>query len=248
MKARGQAEEEGRGAGLRGGGAAALLRQLPNLLTLLRMLLTVPVIALLAEGRFGWALILFAVAGVSDALDGFLAKRFGWGSRLGAVLDPLADKFLLVSTYLVLGLQGWLPPWLVALVVLRDLVVLAGAAAYYLVVGPYRMAPSRISKLNTFAQILLALCVVLALAGLPFPPPLLGTLVAVVAGTTLWSGVDYVWTWSRKAVEAKRARRAAGEGGPPAPGQAPGEGPGRARGEAATEAGSPRGGEGDRRR
>ncbi len=183
------------------------LRLLPNLLTLTRIALTVPVLWLLTRQEFGWALVLFAVAGVTDALDGFLAKRFGWESRLGAVLDPLADKFLLVGTYLVLGLQGWLPLWLVGLVVLRDVVVLVGAGAYYVVVGPYRMAPSSASKLNTFVQILLALTVVLALAGLPLPGGLLEGLISVVAGTTLWSGVDYVWTWSRKALRARRERR-----------------------------------------
>ena len=99
------------------------MRHLPNLLTLLRLLLTLPIAWLLLSERFAAALWLFAVAGASDALDGFLARRFGWVSRVGSVLDPLADKLLLVTSYVCLGLSQVLPWWLTLLVLLLAICV-----------------------------------------------------------------------------------------------------------------------------
>jgi len=99
-------------------GQASAWRQLPNVLTALRLVLVPPILILLVESRYGIALALVIVAGISDALDGWLARRFGWQSRIGGILDPLADKLLLVGTYVTLGLLGHLPAWLVVLVVL----------------------------------------------------------------------------------------------------------------------------------
>ncbi|MDE2089174.1 MAG: CDP-alcohol phosphatidyltransferase family protein, partial [Gammaproteobacteria bacterium] len=107
-------------------------RDLPNLISVLRMLLVLPVVALLMTEHYREALLLFGLAGLSDALDGFLAKRYGWTSRLGAVLDPLADKILLVSSYIALGWLRLLPLWLVAAVIVRDLVIVIGAAVYWI--------------------------------------------------------------------------------------------------------------------
>ena len=101
---------------------------IPNLITAFRFLLVPPVVLSLLNDRFGTALILFFIAGFSDALDGYLAKRNNWTSRIGALMDPLADKLLLVSCFVTLGWLGWIPVWLVALVVLRDLVIIGGAA------------------------------------------------------------------------------------------------------------------------
>src|SRR3990172_3309285 len=103
------------------------LKDIPNIISLLRMALVPPVVILLLNGYYGWALLVFVSAGLSDGLDGYLAKRFGWRSRLGAILDPLADKLLLVASYLTLGWLGQLPLWLVAVVVGRDIVIVAGA-------------------------------------------------------------------------------------------------------------------------
>ncbi len=173
-------------------------QDIPNLLTALRVLLVLPATWLMLEHRYGAALVVFGVAGLTDALDGFIARRFRWQSRLGAVLDPLADKLLAVSAYLVLGAQGVLPAWLVALVLARDLVIVAGSVAYHLRVERFDASPSLLSKLNTFLQIVLVLTAMAAQV-LPVPSPAMTALVWVVAATTLGSGLDYVWRWGRRA-------------------------------------------------
>lgn len=175
------------------------LRNLPNLISLARIFMVLPVVMLLAAQRYTAALVLFAVAGISDALDGFLAKRFGWTSRLGAILDPLADKALLVSTYLALGWLGLIPWWLVAVVIARDAVIVSGAVAYHFKIGRFETAPTALSKVNTFAQILLALSVVFGQGVMLLPPLWITVLVYLVLVTTIASGVGYVWTWGRRA-------------------------------------------------
>ncbi|MDX9740549.1 MAG: CDP-alcohol phosphatidyltransferase family protein [Gammaproteobacteria bacterium] len=177
---------------------------IPNIISVLRILLVLPTVAALANEMFGLALLLFAVAGVSDALDGYIAKRFHYESRLGTILDPLADKLLLVATYLVLAWLGLLPWWLTGAVVARDLLILAGAASFHLLIGEYEMEPTAISKLNTVAQIVLGLAVVLSAGVHALPEAALDWLVLLVLVTTVTSGIDYVWTWS---VRAWRARR-----------------------------------------
>jgi cardiolipin synthase len=174
-------------------------RDIPNLITGFRFLLVPPVVMLLVNERFGLALILFFVAGLSDGLDGYLAKRNNWTSRLGTLMDPLADKLLLVSCFVTLGWMGWIPLWLVALVVLRDLVIVGGAIVFHMRVEHIEAAPSIISKLNTFAQILLVLAVIFSRGIHELPAPWLDLVMYSVLATTLWSGFDYVWTWGRRA-------------------------------------------------
>lgn len=134
-------------------------RHIPNLISVCRILLVYPVIHLMLAGRFDWALGLFVVAGVSDAVDGFLAKHFHWQSRLGSYLDPVADKLLLISSYLALGWLDLVPFWLAGLVVLRDVVIFGGAVAYYFLLKPFEGQPLLISKLNTLCQLLLVFAV-----------------------------------------------------------------------------------------
>lgn len=165
--------------------------------------LAVPSAWLLLQESYTAALLIFLVAGISDALDGFLAKRFAWQSRLGSILDPLADKILLVTNYIVLGWMGWLPAWLVAAVISRDAIVVTGALAYHARVGRYEMAPSLASKLNTTVQIVLVVAVVASLGVVSLPAWLVSGLEYGVLITTVWSGVDYVWTWG---LQAHRAR------------------------------------------
>ncbi len=183
------------------------MHHLPNIITLLRILLVVPVVMLLLDARYAEALILFAVAGVSDGLDGFLARFFHWQSRLGSILDPLADKLLLVCAFLALGWQGLIPTPLVAVVLLRDLVIVLGALAFHLRFGRYEMSPSWLSKANTLCQILLVLTVVFAHSGLlvvPAMDTLIGALIDIVWLTTLVSGGHYVWVWGRRALQLSR--------------------------------------------
>lgn len=182
------------------------MRSLPNLITFLRILLVVPFVWALLHGGSGQALLLFAVAGASDGLDGFLAKRFGWTSRLGAVLDPVADKLLLLAAYLTLGWLGQLPTWLVGLVVLRDVVIVGGAVAYYRLFGEYDMEPLLLSKFNTVCQIGLAVLVLLLTWRHEAGDTLISAGSYLVAVTTLSSGVAYVWVWTRRALGQRRAR------------------------------------------
>ncbi|MBI3345314.1 MAG: CDP-alcohol phosphatidyltransferase family protein [Gammaproteobacteria bacterium] len=177
---------------------------IPNAISLGRILLVPPMVVLLLNEYYGAALVLFAVAGVSDALDGYLAKRYGWGSRLGSILDPLADKLLLVSAYLVLGWLGEIPLWLVMAVVGRDLVIVAGGVAYHYLIGSYELEPSLLSKLNTLAQIVLILAMLVTHSVLILPAWLVAALVYLVLVTTLLSGLSYVWTWGVRALRAKR--------------------------------------------
>ena len=171
---------------------------LPNLITLGR-LLTVPItVYLMMQSAYLAAFILFLLAGASDALDGYLAKRNNQTTELGAILDPLADKALLVGVYVTLGLQGNLPNWLVVLVVFRDVLIIGGVIVLFLVRLEVRMRPLIISKINTATQIGLA-AIVLAELGLTLN--IMGLVEAIVylAGfTTVISGASYVVSWSRQ--------------------------------------------------
>lgn len=181
------------------------VRDLPNVLTVLRMLLVAPLIWLLMTGRFGAALVLALVAGVSDWLDGWLARRFNWQTRFGGVLDPLADKLLMTATYAALAWLGELPGWLFGLVVARDLVIVTGGVLYHRLIEPFRAEPTRLSKLNTLCQVLLMWTVLTVLAGWTGGAALVDGLVAVVALTVVATMVQYVVLWGLRARRLGRA-------------------------------------------
>ncbi|MET0532817.1 MAG: CDP-alcohol phosphatidyltransferase family protein [Steroidobacter sp.] len=183
------------------------MRHIPNALCILRMLLVVPVAWLLSEGEYQLTLWLFAFAGLTDGLDGFLAKRFGWTSELGKILDPLADKILLVSVFITLAALGIVPVWLAATAVLRDVTITAGAISYNALYGYPNGRPTFISKINTGCQIVYLLLAVAAKAGNWAPDIALIVLGALVFVTTVVSGIDYVVTYTRKAIEASRQQR-----------------------------------------
>jgi cardiolipin synthase len=178
------------------------------MITVLRVIMVVPVGYLLLHERYGEALLLFAVAGLSDALDGYLAKRNGWTSWLGAVLDPLADKFLLMVSFLALGMLKLLPVWLVALVIARDVIIVAGATAYHFLIARTSADPTLLSKLNTFAQIVLVLCVVAEQAFARDWHALIRAMIFVVLATTLASGLAYVLGWTLRAIRTAKGRTA----------------------------------------
>lgn len=180
-------------------------RDLPNLISVLRIVLVVPVTLLLWQEHFTEALYLFAIAGFSDALDGYLAKRYGWTSWLGGLLDPLADKMLLVACYFTLGWQGLLPVWLVVAVLARDVIIVAGATAYHFFVARLEADPTLLSKINTLAQIVLVLAVVFNQAISISLQAFTDALIYIVACTTVLSGAWYVVSWSRRARRVTRA-------------------------------------------
>ena len=168
---------------------------LPNLITIARILLAPFIIWLIVSGEMLAAFIAFLVAGVSDGVDGFLAKRWSQITALGAHLDPLADKLLLVSIYVALGLGSHLPPWLVILVVSRDLLILGGLMVAWVLDRPMAIKPLLISKVNTTGQILLAGSVLGVLGlGLEFSRLIqLGSF--VVGALTVASGAVYLRDW-----------------------------------------------------
>ncbi len=151
------------------------------------------------HGDFGWALALFVIAGFSDGLDGYLAMRFDWHTRLGALLDPAADKLLVTGMFITLAYTQHIPVWLAAIVILRDVVIVGGATAYNFLVKPVPGEPTRISKLNTALQMLFLLFV-LSRAGFDWPDKITITVLgASILITVVISGVDYVWSWSSRA-------------------------------------------------
>ena len=175
------------------------LRHLPNLICLGRVALLWPILAALAVHAYGWAAVCFAIAGVSDLLDGGLAKRYGWTSELGKWLDPIADKFLLVTVFVVAAWAGLVPRWLTAVVVARDVMIALGALTYLAWLGPLEGKPTFASKLNTLVQ-LAYLLGVLMFKAIGFPTVgmlLLG--VWITLATSVLSGLGYVIEYSRRA-------------------------------------------------
>ena len=170
---------------------------IPNLITLGRIFLVPVVVWAIASNTMWFAFVLFLVAGVSDAVDGFLAKRFRMTTELGAYLDPLADKALIVSIYLTLGINGDIPRWLVILVVSRDILIVGGIILSWLLGNPLKIKPLWVSKLNTTAQIAFA-CVVLGSLGFKIAVPNLTlVLMGLVAVLTLLSIAAYLAEWVR---------------------------------------------------
>jgi cardiolipin synthase (CMP-forming) len=175
------------------------LSWLPNAISILRIALIAPILIFILQESFAWALALFWLAGFSDGLDGFLAKRFDWHTRLGALLDPVADKLLVAGLFITLAYTQDIPVWLAAVVIVRDVVIVAGATVYNFFVRPVEGEPTRVSKLNTALQLLFLLFVI-SHAGFGWPEPItLTVLGASVLVTVVISGVDYVWSWSRRA-------------------------------------------------
>jgi cardiolipin synthase len=167
------------------------LRQLPNLISVLRILLIVPIAVALAHDELLLTLALVVVAALSDAADGFLARRFGWQSELGSILDPTADKALLATVFVTLALQGAVPVWLAVCAVARDVVIVAGVLLYRLWSGPLRIRPTWVSKFNTLCQLVFIASVV-AHGRFAVPPDWALTLQgALVLVTVVISGLDY---------------------------------------------------------
>lgn len=180
------------------------LRQLPNAITGLRLVMAPLLPWLLLAGHYRSALGVALAAGLSDALDGFVAKRFGWQSRLGSLLDPIADKLMLGLAMIGLAWVGMLPAWLVALVLVRDAVIVTGAAAWWRLAGPYDGRPSPLGKVTTALQVGLVLLCLLELSGLVLPLQVRVQAVVAVGLVTFVSGLDYVIRYGVRAWRYKR--------------------------------------------
>lgn len=175
------------------------MRHLPNLICLIRLALVWPVAAALWAGKDLLALGLFMVAAASDGLDGYLAKRFNWTSELGKFLDPMADKLLLMTVFIEAAWLNIVPWWITAAAIARDVSIGLGALAFRIWVGPLRGRPTIISKINTAAQLLYLMGVMLNVA-VGFPPhEMLDALAWVTLVTIILSGYHYVATFTRRA-------------------------------------------------
>jgi cardiolipin synthase (CMP-forming) len=181
------------------------LRQLPNLISSVRILLVVPIAWELGHQHMIATLWLFAAAAVSDVVDGFLARHFGWQTELGGILDPVADKLMLATTFVMLAYLDMLPVWLAAAVIARDIVIVTGAVSYRVLLGPVAARPSPVSKLNSLCQVLLILLVI-GTREFSLPPLWVVIMGALVFVTTAVSGIDYVLVYGRRAAAESKAR------------------------------------------
>lgn len=182
------------------------LSWIPNAITIGRMVMALPLLWLLMSGFYQEALWLALLAGSSDALDGFIAKRFGWRSVLGGILDPIADKLLLTVCFFGLWWSKTLPTWLVAVVLGRDVVILLGAYVWWRLIGSFKPAPSGLSKATTLAQIALIALVLAHLAGFDILQSWVPPLMLATAAITLVSGADYVYRYGTRAWRVHRER------------------------------------------
>ena len=173
---------------------------LPNALSIIRIILTVPIVIALLKGQYVLTVWLFLLAGVTDALDGWIAKQFLFQSRLGSILDPIADKILLTCTFLTLFWVEILPLWLLLLICAREIIIVAGALGYFLgeISGESGLLqPTLISKFNTVLQITLVLFLLLIQLAVEFAE-WLEIVFIIVATSTALSGADYMWLWIKK--------------------------------------------------
>ena len=182
------------------------LSSLPNALSILRIILTVPVVMTLLNHNYSLAIVLFFVAGVTDALDGWIAKRLSCQSRLGSILDPMADKLLLAGSFVTLFVIGLLPLWLLVLVFMRDVMIVAGTVGYFLGTDASQdelLSPSNLSKFNTVLQIALVLFLVITQI-YPVAVQWTNMFFIVVATSTVLSGADYMWIWVKQVILQER--------------------------------------------
>ena len=175
------------------------MRHIPNLICLLRIALVWPVAASLRNGNTGLALVLFTIAAVSDGLDGYLAKRFGWTSQLGKVLDPMADKLLLVTVFITGAWLELVPWWLAAAAIARDVMIGLGALIFRLWFGPLKGRPTIISKINTLFQLAYLVAVMLEASVGILPRDMVTALAYIMFVTTVASGFDYLYQFTKRA-------------------------------------------------
>ncbi len=153
------------------------------------------------------ALVIAVVAGLTDAADGYLAKRFGWVSRIGSILDPMADKLLMITAFAALAWVGLLPWWLIILTIIRDMSIVTGGLFYHYLIEPVEAQPTMLSKLNTTMQVLLVAVTLVLSCCMAGPEWLIKLLIYAVAVLTSITLVQYVWTWSVKAFRMKHTEQ-----------------------------------------
>lgn len=173
---------------------------IPNILTMLRILLVIPCGLAFYFGYYSGAIAIFVLAAVTDGIDGYLARKLGCQSKLGAIMDPLADKFLVVTLFFILTIKNFIPPWFAVVIISRELVLLIGASFYRFMFGPVIFIPTMLSKLNTCFVLLLLLIKLLEAMSIQLfdTDGFTYYLMAVILFTSIYSGLDYVRRWSVK--------------------------------------------------
>ena len=181
------------------------LRYIPNGITVLRLVLVLPIAFLIIVENHIGAFLLLAISGISDGLDGFIARRYGWVSAFGKLIDPLADKLMMMTITLTLGLLGHFPVMLMVLIIVKDLTILSGVLPYTTLVGFPRIQPNFLGKCTTAAQIVLLVSVLLNL-GFPgtLPDLFFNVFFWIVAMMTSFDGVIYLWLWTLRLVDDPR--------------------------------------------
>lgn len=178
------------------------LSYLPNIITIGRIFAMIPLVWFMLEKNYEYALYIAFVAGFSDLLDGYLARRFGWEGKFGRILDPIADKIMMLCCYLLFAVQGLIPNWLLIVVLARDISIITGGVLYhYAVLKVDNEKPSLISKFNTSVQILLVVVVLSHHSIFQFSQFFIDVLIYLVTFFTVTSGLHYVYFWGRKAVK-----------------------------------------------
>ncbi len=177
------------------------IENVPNTVTLIRVLLVLPLLACLALQYFQWAFYIFVIAGLSDGIDGYVARRYNCQSLLGAFLDPLFDKLLMIVCLISLHCLQKIPTWFLVLVISRDVIIIGGAIAYFYVTETIKFIPSLVSKANTVLQIALLGLLLFELAYIDLPDWLMQNLIRLVGFTTVVSLANYVWVWGRKSLQ-----------------------------------------------
>jgi len=179
------------------------LQNIPNAISIGRILLMFPALWMLVSQQYGNAILFFMIAGISDVLDGFLAKRYGWESRIGGILDPLADKILLLSVFIALAWISAIPWWFVAIISIRDFSLFLGGLYYNVAVDKFIAEPSLLSKINTLLQIVLVLMVLFDLWQAVVPSVMIFSMLVLIVITATYSLSRYYLKWSKKAAELK---------------------------------------------
>lgn len=183
------------------------LKYIPNIITLTRMALIVPFVIYLFKHDYVTAFYIYILAGLTDGVDGLLARHFNWQTEFGGFIDPLADKLLVTVSFFSLALLHLLPWWLAILVLLRDFNIMCAVAVWYFTISKdIHFEPSNLSKANTIVQIALVTFCLFELAYVPIPFPLTDALIVITAITTSLSWIDYVWTWGRVAYKIKHSK------------------------------------------
>jgi cardiolipin synthase (CMP-forming) len=180
-------------------------RDIPNVITVFRLVLIIPFLYTLLNDHYRHAFYLYLLAGFSDNLDGFLARYFNWTSEFGAFLDPIADKLLIMTSFLALAWMGEVPVWIASLVIMRDICILSGVGSLRWLVGPVEIHPSFVSKVNTALQILLVLLILYQLSYRALPSEVITVIMLTMVVTTVWSLLDYFSIWVRRMLQGYRS-------------------------------------------